>query len=273
MTKDIVVHLTGSAEDAARLDFADAIAQRFDAHLAGLQVHVLPEVISYTDPSGSAFLRELMADSDREAEKVGARLTEALAKLGPHAELRRLDLYTREIGDALAAEVRVADLFIGTRPSGDPGRQARVDETVLFRCGRACFLLPPQFDRPVQLKTVYVAWKSTPEAARAIAAAIPLLQQAEDVVVGMVEERGSDFGSEPGADIGRYLSRHGIKAEIRMVRGNGDTGPVILKEARAIGANLIVMGGYGHSRLRELVLGGATRDVLGNSQIPVLMAH
>ena len=273
MIRDIVVHLTGSSEDAIRLAYADGLARAFTAHLTGLQVHVLPEILSLTDPSGSAFLRELIVQSDKEAEAVTARLTEQLSALGPHAELRRLDVFPGQIGNTLAAESRTADLFIGTRPYGDPTKSAHIEEAVLFRCGRGCLFLPPKVTSEARFGTVLVGWKNTREAARAVAEAIPMLQQASNVVVTMVEEAGYCHGSEPGADIGRYLSRHGIKPEIRMVNNAPVPGTALLREAAAAGANLLVMGAYGHSRLQELVLGGATRDVLANATIPVLMAH
>jgi len=273
MIKDIVVHLTGSPEDAIRLDYAAGLARLCTAHLTGLQVHALPEVLSITDPSGSVFLRELIEQSDKEADVVTARLSEKLAAIGPNAELRRLDVFPGEIAETLAAEARVADLFIGTRPYGDPTKSAHIEEGVLFKSGRACIFLPPKVPSPAQVGTVLVGWKNTREAARAVAEAIPLLQAADTVVVALVIEAGVTQNSEPGADIGRYLSRHGIKSEIRMVTGASETGTALLREAASVGAQLIVMGGYGHSRVRELVLGGATRDVLENASIPVLMAH
>ncbi|RYE86163.1 MAG: universal stress protein [Hyphomicrobiales bacterium] len=273
MIKDIVVHLTGSPEDAVRLAYADAVAQTFSAHLTGLQVHVLPELLSYTDPSGSAFLRELIAHSDKEADEVTARLTENLAGLGPHTELRRLDVYPGEIGPALADQARVADLFVGTRPYGDPARSAHIEETVLFHSGRACVFLPPQVEFLAKFDTVLVGWKNAREAARAVAEAIPFLQRATTVVVVLVAEGGASLGSQAGADIGRYLSRHGVNAEIRTVGDAPLTGEALLREAAAARADLLVMGGYGHSRIRELVLGGATRDVLVSATLPVLMAH
>lgn len=275
MIKDIVVHLTGSPEDSVRLAYAEAVARRFTAHLTGLQIHALPDVVAITDPSGSSFLQELIADSNLEADKITARLTEKLHAIGPHAELRRLDVFPDQIGKALAIETRVADLYIGTRPYGDPGKQGHIEEAVLFNSGRGCIFLPPKATAPDELDTVFVAWKSTREAARAVAAALPFLQEARNVVVGLVEEgvASAQHGSEPGADIGRYLSRHGVKAEISMIGGWTDTAAAILDAAKGVGANLIVMGGYGHSRVREIILGGATRDVLAKSEIPVLMAH
>lgn len=273
MIRDIVVHLTGSDEDAIRLAYTAGMARAFTAHLTGLQVHVLPEILEITDPSGSAFLRDLIAKSNKEAERVTARLTEQLSALGSHAELRRLDVYPGQIGNALAAESRTADIFVGTRPYGDPAKSAHIEEAVLFRSGRGCLFLPPQIKSEATYRTVLVGWKNTREAARAVAEAVPLLQQARNVIVALVEEPGYSHGSEPGADIGRYLGRHGIKPEIRMITTSPVPGSALLHEADACGASLLVMGAYGHSRLQEIILGGATRDVLTNATIPVLMAH
>lgn len=273
MIKDIAVHLTGSAEDAVRLHYADDLARAVGAHVTGLYAHVLPDIISYTDPSGSAFLRELIEQSDKEANLVASRLAEQLAALDAQTELRRLDVFPGEVGKALAGEARMADLFIGTRPYGNPVRPARIEEAVLFESGRPCLFLPPQAVLDARMSTVLVAWKNTREAARAVAEAMPILERATTVVVVMVSDGDGTLGGEPGAEIGRYLSRHGIKAEIRTASGVPDIATALLREAHAQAADLIVMGGYGHSRLRELVLGGATRDVLANAPIPVLMAH
>lgn len=275
MIKDIAVHLTGSSEDAVRLAFAKTVAQSLEARITGLQVHLLPDVISITDPSGSAFLQALLEESSKAADKTTASLRLQLEKLGGSTDLRRLDLFPRQLGEALAAETRTADLFIGTRPYGDPARQHRIEEAVLFSSGRGCIFVPPSAKPSGKLEAVFVAWKNTREAARAVAEAIPILQRAKLVVVGLVEEGTASerFGDQPGADIGRYLSRHGVLSEVRMVNGWPDAGSAILNEAKAMQADLIVMGGYGHSRFREWALGGATRDVLVKSEIPVLMAH
>lgn len=275
MIKDIVVHLTGSPEDAARLAFTKIVAQSLEARVTGLQVHALPDVIAITDPSGSAFLQALLDKSSKAADKVTTSLRSQLAKVGEFTELRRLDVYPGRVGEALAAETRTADLFIGTRPYGDPARQHHVEEAVLFSSGRGCIFVPPGAKLSGKIEAVFVAWKNTREAARAVAEAIPLLQRARLVVIGLVEEgvASERFGEQPGADIGRYLSRHGVLGEVRMVNGWADAGSAILNEAKAMQADLIVMGGYGHSRFREWALGGATRQVLVKSEVPVLMAH
>ncbi|MHB1103340.1 MAG: universal stress protein [Devosia sp.] len=275
MIKDIVVHLTGSDEDKVRIAYAAPIAELFDAHLTGLQVHTLPELIAITDPVASTYLQTLLAESHARAQKVTDALAEAFASIAVPHELRRLDVYPSSSGSTLAAEARTADLFIGTRPYGDPKGEERVEETVLFRSGRGCLFVPPGGTPPKDYGTIFVAWKNTREAARAVAEAIPFLQRASQVIVGIVEEEGASeqFGIEPGADIGRYLSRHGITAEIRPINGWVYAGEALLNEVQKTGAQMIVMGGYGHSRFREWVIGGATRHLLTHAAVPVLIAH
>lgn len=275
MIKEIAVHLTGSDEDDVRLAYAGPIAQRFDALISGLLVHRLPDFVSITDPAGSGFLQDLLAQSHQRADVAGGALRSKLEAIGARFELRRIDCYPSTVGEELAAEARTADLFLGTRPYGDPLGQHHVEEVVLFECGRGCLFVPPKGTPPRQYATVFVAWKETREAARAVAEALPFLQQARQVVVGLVEEGGAgeQFRIEAGADIGRYLSRHGVSAEIRKIAGWDRAAEALMNEATQVGADMIVMGGYGHSRLREWALGGVTRDILAGASVPVLMAH
>ena len=275
MIRDIGVHLTGSVEDETRIAHAAAIARIFDAHLTGLHVHELPEILSITDPSGSAFLGELIEQSTRQAEVVGERLAARFAALGLNHELRRLDVYPGQVGSRLSSEARLSDLFVGTRPYGGPAGQQWIEEAVLFQSGRPCLFVPPSHQPAAEYGTILVAWKNTREAARAISEAMPFLQKAKTVIVGLVDEQGSPErrGEAPDEDIGRYLSRHGIKAEIHVIDGWKDAGAALLNEAVRTAADLIVMGAYGHSRFREWVLGGASRHILEHAEVPVLVAH
>ena len=275
MIKDIVVQLTGSAEDDVRLAYATEIARSFTAHLTGLQLHVLPEVLTTTDPGGFGFPQQLIAESEARADAVGEKLKQRLSGADIVQELRRLDVLPGQVGSALASEARTADLFVGTRPYGDPSGQSHIEEAVLFRSGRGCLFVPPLGTSPARYATILVAWKNSRESARAVAEALPFLQKAQSVVVAVMEEGQAteELKLEAGADIGRYLSRHGVSAEIRKTSGWSDTGAAILNEAKQIGADMIVMGGYGHSRFREWILGGVTRHVLSESPVPVLTAH
>ena len=276
MIKDIVVHLTGSEEDEVRLAHAEPIARMFGAHLTGLQVHGMPEVFAIADAAAAASVAdELIKESQQRAEQVTGRLTARMDKLESEHDLRRLDVYPGAVGSALAAAVRTADLFVGTRPYGDPTGQEHVEEQVLFQSGRGCLFVPPNRKPPREYASILVAWKESREAARAVSEALPFLQQARQVVVALVEDHGpsEQFRIEAGEDIGRYLSRHGVSAEIRKIGGWAHAGEALINEAALTGSDMIVMGGYGHSRLREFVLGGATRHVLEHANIPVLMGH
>lgn len=274
MIKDIVVHLTGSAEDEVRLAYAEPIARQFTAHLTGLQVRVIPDLVSYGAPYGASMVGDLLALTEREADEVSERLNAHLARLDISRELRRIDAYAAMVGRELAAEARTADLFIGTRPYGDPTGQTRIEEEVLLGSGRGCLFLPPGGKPPKSYSTILVAWNGSRESARAIAEALPFLSQARETVVAIIEEVASEeHRVEAGADIGRYLSRHDVSSEIRRISGWADAGEAFINEATRIGADMLVMGGYGHSRFRELTLGGATRQALSRATIPVLMAH
>ena len=194
---------------------------------------------------------------------------------GLNHELRRLDLFPGQVASALAGEVRFSDLFVGTRPYGDPNRQHRIEEAVLFESGRPCLFVPPGSRAPTGYRSVVIAWKNTREAAVAVAAAIPILRAAEQVTVAIVEEDGASekHGEAVDEDIGRYLSRHGVSAEIHLVEGWNNVSAAVLNEVKRTAADLVVLGAYGHSRMREWALGGVTRDVLSQAAVPVLTAR
>ena len=273
MIKNIAVHLTGSSEDGIRLTYAGELAARLNASITGLQLNVIPEILSITDPSGSTFLQELIETSNKNADLAAGRLKEQLARLGALTDLRRFDLFSDQVALRLAAEVRLSDLFVGTRPYGDPAKTEAIEEAVLLLSGRPCIFLPPQMQKEARFDSILIGWKNTREAARAVADALPLLQGASRVDVIAVAEAATLPATEHGVDIGRYLSRHGVHAEIRTAASDPDAGTALLREARASAADLIVIGGYGHSRFREWVLGGATRELLSNAPVPVFISH
>lgn len=275
MFKNIVVHLSGSDEDDARLSHAAQLAQMYTSHVTGVFVHEMPETIVFSEPAATAAIKEMYDESRKRADTVAESLAPKLEKLGVASELRRLEATAGRTGEVLAAACRAADLFVGTRPQGDSSEMEKIAEAVLLGSGRGCLFVPPGAKPRRSYGTCLVAWNDSREAARAVAEAMPLLQQAETVVVAIVEEHGASeqYHEEAGADVGRYMSRHDVNAEVRTIAGWQDAGEAILNEAKMTGADLIVMGGYGHSRLREWVLGGATRHALSEADVPVLMAH
>ncbi len=270
MIKDIVVHLTGSQEDEVRLAYAEAIGARFDAHLTGLYTHILPEVIG-GDGVALIAIEPLIEQSNSQADATLERLEQRLDRLTMPHEARRLDVLPGTAGDALAVEARTADLFVATRPYGDPADAMNMEVSVLFGSGRACLFVPPKAPATPVFGTVVVAWNGSREAARAVAEAMPFLKLAGQVIVVMV---GEGEAAKSGGDIARHLSRHGISAVIGTASAGAEgASEALLAEVHRVGAGLLVMGGYGHSRLREWILGGTTRHILAKADVPVLMAR
>lgn len=147
-------------------------------------------------------------------------------------------------------------------------------EGALFNSGRPLLLVPMEEKPQTVGKRIVVAWKAKREAARALTDAEPFLREADQVTVVTVDAHPDGYGEGPGRDISTYLAHKGLNVELRNIDGLGQPAEVaLLREARALDADLIVMGGYGHSRLREFVFGGVTRALSRKATIPVLMSH
>jgi nucleotide-binding universal stress UspA family protein len=274
MIRDIVVHLTGSDEDKIRLDYAENLAMYFDAHLTGLLTHIDPEVLGAPELAYSGVLEELIRQANDLTKERQDALRPRFSKMAMPNDLRVVSGYRGNVGQAMAAEARTADLFVGTRPFGDRDNNHRIEEQVLFMGAGPCLLLPPSYPSRILYDTIVVGWKDSREAARAVKDALPFLRKAQTVILAMVhEEADEETRSSSGADVGRFLSRHGIKAEIKVITGRRHASEALLDEAEARLANLIVAGGYGRSRLSEWLLGGVTRSLLSECPIPVLMSR
>lgn len=274
--KDLLVFLDGSGADEARIVQAEALASRHDAFLTGLFCNALPEVM-FASEAGMASIDVVsqMQDSSRaEGDTKAEVLATRFSRLSVLNEIRRFDVYSSQMGLTLANESHTADLFIATRPYGHYNSHAEALEQVLFNSGRGCLFLPP-VGEPRNFETVVLAWRNTREAARAVSEALPILKKSKQVVVVMATESGQpeEEGAVPGADISRYLTRHGCTVELRTLANWTSVSEALLNEVEKLNADLLVMGGYGHSRFREWILGGATRDILTQAEIPVLIAH
>ena len=277
MIRDIMVHLDGSPEDEIRLEHGQAIASAGRAHLIGIFTNLLPDLTVAMPMDGGAAAMQVLTELEDKARQDGdataKRLTERLASLQVPSELRRLD----EIFGALSAKVveqaRCADLFIATRPYGETDTPVWPDlvEAVLFGSGRALLLVPPGRHRQGPIQTVLVAWNGSREAARALREGLPFIEQAARTVVLVVDPPPDTM---PWAEVEGHLARHGVVAEVATAESQGRrVADVILDEARSVSADLIIMGGYGHTRLREQVFGGATLDMFSASDSPLLVAH
>jgi nucleotide-binding universal stress UspA family protein len=273
MIKDVMVHLDGTPADELRLADANAIAESFEGYITGLFLNILPfpELIEagYAGSQSSGVLERARDAGD----KAQAALTDRLQKLSRPANLRRLDIFWDDVVRVAGREARTADVFVALRPAKRTQETETIIEGVLFGSGRHLILSPDSKRSEANFGNVLVAWNDSRESARALGEALPYLRKAKAVTLLMVD-RELDRDQPMGSNAMEHLSHHGISAVLHQTKStNGDVGGAILNEARDRNADLIVMGGYGHSRLREWLLGGVTYKLLYESPVPLLLAH
>jgi nucleotide-binding universal stress UspA family protein len=276
--KDLLVVLDSDASARPRIEIAAALAERFAAHLVGLYALPIPEAprhFGYYDPALlNPFFEELRARAREAADKIKEMFEHTTGLRGVSAEWRELP----DGADAdPALHARYADLAILGQLDPESGEPDAIrPEQVTLASGRPILIVPYAGNFPSLGRRVLIGWNATREAARAVNDAMPLLTGAEIVTVLTIDPREGPraHGELPGADISLHLARHGVKAEIECtVSADLPVGEVLLSRAADLGADLLVMGAYGHSRARELLLGGATRSLLRSMTLPVLMSH
>lgn len=276
--KDILVIAADAEGDESAFALGEALAAQSDAHLAAAFLTPLPdEPLAYEPTVVAGVWAELLGRARQEAQAERAKVEARLKRSGRPFELRDAEALSRDLGRVAAVHARYADVAVLSRPDG-PGSDLREEivEGVLFHSGRPALIAPPNWKGDAIGKRVVVAWDASREATRALSEADDLLEFAEKVTVLTVDAKPKMFGhgDQPGANIAAHLSRRGLETDVRNVDGMGRAPALaILDEAAALNADLVVMGGYAHSRLRDLVFGGATKDMLRAATVPVLMAH
>ncbi|MFV0281427.1 MAG: universal stress protein [Rhodoblastus sp.] len=272
--KDIMIVMERAADADALAAFAHSLADGFDAHATVVGViQQLPPAPAFMGEFPYELVQNALDASNREISEGYARFEKAATR--PNAcELARIEPVPGGAPDMVARLARNFDLAIGVQPNGDDqSASSALLEGVLFNSGRPLLILPYIHRGPARFGRVIVAWDGGAAAARAVASAMPILKRAGSVeIVTMIDGKRarSDL---PGFDITRNLARHGVNAQLKTLPRGEDVGALILSYAADNTADLLIMGGYGHSRLREFVLGGATRTILGSMTLPVWMAH
>jgi len=276
---EIVVFIDGRAESAGILEFAGMLAREHGARLISVFMQPEPTVtpaetfargkgMQSTIEVHQAQLERIEADHRAQFEDIVRR-----QGIRSESEWRSLPYLSSEVG----VHAYYADLVVVARPesagqtAGPPG----LAESLVLSSGRPIIVFPPR-GKVSQVRRILVAWNATRESIRAVADAMPLLAKAEAVEVLVVDHqrRPEGHGQEPGADIARHLARHGAHVEVRRLSSGGkDVGRLLMSQAAAFGADLLVMGAYGHSHLREWMFGGVTRTVLYEASLPVLMSR
>jgi nucleotide-binding universal stress UspA family protein len=271
MIKVVVVRLDGTKADEMRLEAIQHMTKLFQPRVIGLFLNQLPLL----PPEAGVTAAEVVEDARKFGDHAQVALAERLARLDTPAELKRVDVFSDALTALAVREARTADTFVTLRPGG----RESVDETeslveaVLFGSGRHLLLIPPERGSPDRFDDVMVAWNGSREAARALGEALPYLHAARSVTIVWVErDPPVDWDQEPGVDAVKYLDAHGIRAAKVTVKAR-DVGAALAEEARSRAPALLVTGAYGHSRLREWLLGGATRHLLRHAPVPLLIAH
>jgi len=274
--REIVVFVDGRTEAEGILEFAGVLAQEHGAHLIGVFIQPEPSVTpAETFARGTGILGVIESHrAQLEAIEADHRtLFEAIVRRqGIRSEWRSLSYSNSDV----AEHAHYADLAVIARadPANQTGSPVGLVESLVLTSGRPIIMFPPH-GTVSHIRRIVAGWNARREAIRAVADALPLLVRAEVVEVLVVDpQRHPGHGQEPGADIARHLARHGTQVEVlRQASGGEDVGRVLLSRAADFGADLVVMGAYGHSHLSEWMFGGVTRTVLREASLPVLMSR
>ncbi|WVT76019.1 universal stress protein (plasmid) [Sinorhizobium chiapasense] len=278
MTYKTILAVVGVDHSAEHLRAAAQVCASANAHLSLLIVKLAasPPIGDYAAAISVDWLNERQRDVDK-LESCVARATDVLTKEGISFSVETKYTEAAWADDEIGERARYADLtLVGDGLTLDPELRSRSVDGALFSSARPVLIMPKGKPARLDPKTVVLAWNSRLEAARAAREALDMLTGAETVYVTMVDPRAAygKNGEEPGADIAGYLARHGVSVSVeRLPSGGHRVDDVINRFASDVEADLIVMGAYGHSRMRERVFGGVTRSMLENAVIPVLMAH
>ena len=277
MIKDIIVNLEHRiARDPAR-DFAISIAETFDAHVAGVAFAYAPEFPGYvTLEIAPDILAQAIAESEKAALAAIERFDAAARRSLVSAEHRLLKTMGAAAPSIFSTLARRFDLsvFIQSEPNGVDNDD--MIEASLFESGRPLIVVPYIQKDGLKLDHVVCCWDGSRSAARAINDGLPLLVKARtvDLLIVLNEKTDNPPNVIRGAEMAKHLARHDVKVQIVTVpAADIDVCNAILSYVADVSGTLIVMGGYGHARLRELILGGVTRNMLKSMTAPVFMSH
>ncbi|MEZ5937251.1 MAG: universal stress protein [Hyphomonadaceae bacterium] len=277
--RDILAIVSSVESDGHVLDVAGALARRTDGFVTGLAVEWIPALPTVVEGwVVDARWGEMVAEARVRLEEHRVELEKALANVIDRSAAYSMLVEPGAARGAMAVYARRAGITVTARPDKGLLNDQRVAavESMLFESGRPVLIAPPGWKGATLGDRPFVCWDSGREAARALGDAIPLFGKHGQVVVATVDAKPSieGHGDMPGVDISSHLARAGQTVELRNIDSAGrDEAEAVLDEARAAGADLIVMGGYGRSRFSEFVFGGMTRNMLAKSEIPILMSH
>jgi nucleotide-binding universal stress UspA family protein len=277
--KTILVQLSNPRRTDVLVSVASRLAERSNAHLIGFNVaHALAHAPVAPTLLGPEDFAAFQAIDDEQAARLKAAFDEATANRAIVAEWRNVEIEGMEPAAAVIEHGRAADLIVASQADPDWEMSGFFDapERLALESGRPVLIVPYAGSFGEIGKRIMVAWSGKRESARALYDALPLLKSADAATLLCVVGRGADgeSGQLPGAEIAATLARHGVNVTVRKTIAE-DIGVAdeILARLADDGSDLLVMGAYGHSRLREMVFGGVTRHILRHMTVPTLMSH
>lgn len=276
--KTVLVHVDESSRSDVRVKVAAEIAKADNAHLIGTAVTGVSRFIyqdgniSASDPNLTIhlnFLRE-------RAEKAVANFNRTVQGLA--VQSYESMIANDEAGGGIGLQARYSDLVVvGQTNREEPSPSVLPDfpEYIVMNSGRPVLIVPYAGEVTSIARRPLISWDASRESTRAVTDAIPLLKRADMVQVAIFNPKSvpDAHGEQPGGDIALYLARHGIKVEVSVHKTATDIGSALLSLSHDLNSDMIVMGGYGHSRFRQMIMGGVTRTILESMTIPVLMSH
>jgi nucleotide-binding universal stress UspA family protein len=277
MIKDIVVNLPvgGAADNVAK--FAASVAATLEAHLTGIAFRYGPLMPIMVDMYGvpPEMLESQREENDRAVEAAIASFNAAVRGLAVASNTHALDAPVAGTPGMLGQIARRFDLCIVAQPRPEePALVRLLLEAALFESGRPVLVMPYIQTAGLKLDRVLVGWDGGRSAARAIGDAMAFLRKAKRCEIVIVSGEPAKSDELPGADIAHHLARHDVKVEVNRIASREiDVASTILSHAADASADLLVMGGYGHSRMREFILGGVTRGIVASMTVPTLMSH
>ena len=278
--REIVVFIDGHTKAGGILEFAGELAEEHGARLIGVFLQPEPTITTpemFVRGKGMLHVREVYRAQLERIEADNRALFRDIVRrhgLRPESEWRSLPYFSGEVGvHAYYADVVVV---AQPRPDGRTDRPLGLAESLILTSGRPIIVFP-SVSTVSRIRRILVAWNARRESIRAVADAMPALMKAEAVEVLVIDhERTAGHGEDPGAEVARHLARRGVKVDTRhlsSVKEKEEVGHLLLSQAATFGADLLVMGAYGHSQLRDWMFGRVTRTVLREAGLPVLMSR
>jgi len=277
MIKDLILHIERDETRESVCDFAISVAELFEAHLTGVAFSYAANISNFAVPDlPASVLTEIFSRSEAAAREAIERFDTAVKRNGISAEPRLI--LQSEFGPpkAFSEMARCYDLSVMMQTDDYKGvSNDLLIEATLFESGRPLIVVPYIQKGEIKLDRIVCCWDGSRAAARALNDALPLLKKAGLVELFMVVNEESEVSRETKVDeIANHLARHDVKVQVETVpAADIDVANAILSYVSDVSADLIVMGGYGHSRMREFILGGATRGILGSMTVPVFLSH